>query len=301
MDYRQLQLFLATAERLNLSHAAEAMNITQPGLSKAMQRLQVELGTRLYQRRGRGIELTETGHALFRHVKLMEAQLAGARAEVIGIAGGTLGHARIGAGPSWLSRHLPDAFAALMAQRPNLRFTVESGFPDKLIGRLRLGELDIVVGALPENRVDPDLRFLRLTSDFIRVVARAGHPLTAQPDRALADYAAQRWILPGRQERVHQHLAAALRAAGFGEPVVAVETDSLSLILATLRQSDCLAMTSSQTLMQEEASGIVALDHPALGFAREAGVISRRNADLSPSAKLIIAELRSIAARQVAN
>ena len=59
MDYRQLQLFLATAERLNLSHAAEAMNITQPGLSKSMHRLQRELSTKLYHRRGRGIELTE--------------------------------------------------------------------------------------------------------------------------------------------------------------------------------------------------------------------------------------------------
>lgn len=301
MDYRQLQLFLAAAERLNLSHAAEAMNITQPGLSKAMQRLQDELGTRLYQRRGRGIELTETGRALLRHVKLMEVQLADARAEVIGIAGGTLGHARIGAGPSWLSRHLPDSFAALMVQRPNLRFTVETGFSDRLIGRLRQGELDIVVGALPENRVDPDLRFLRLTSDFIRVVARAGHPLTGQPHRTLADYAAQRWILPGRQERVHQHLATALHAAGFGKPMVAVETDSLSLILATLRLSDCLAVTTTQILLQEEASGIVALDHPALGFTREAGIISRRNADLSPSSKLIIAELRRRAARQIMN
>ncbi|HEU0160114.1 MAG TPA: LysR family transcriptional regulator, partial [Hyphomicrobiaceae bacterium] len=114
MDYRQLQLFLATAERLNLSHAAEAMNITQPGLSKSMHRLQKELGTRLYHRRGRGIELTESGRALLRHVKVIETQLSDARSEVMGIAGGTLGHARIGAGPSWLSRHLPETIARVM-------------------------------------------------------------------------------------------------------------------------------------------------------------------------------------------
>ena len=82
---------------------------------------------------------------------------------------------------------------------------------------------------------------------------------------------------------------------------MAVETDSLSLILATMRLTDCLAVTTSQILVQEESSGIVAVDHPALGFARDAGVISRRHADLSPSAKLIIAELRRIAARQGAN
>ena len=202
MDYRQLQLFLATAERLNLSHAAEAMNITQPGLSKSMHRLQRELGTRLYHRRGRGIELTKSGRALLRHVKLIETQLADARSEVSGIAGGKLGQARIGAGPSWLSRHLPVSISRVMGQNPNVRFTVDTGFPDRLIGRLRLGELDIVVGALPDNRVDPDLRFMRLTSDVIRVVGRKDHPLSKKPERTLADYAAERWILPGRQELV---------------------------------------------------------------------------------------------------
>jgi LysR family transcriptional regulator of abg operon len=301
MDYRQLQLFLATAERLNLSQAAEAMNISQPGLSKSMDRLQRELGTRLYQRQGRGIALTEAGRALHRHVKQIEAQLGDARAEVIGIARGTLGHARIGAGPSWLSRHLPDAIAAIMAQHPRVRFTVETGFPDRLIGRLRLGALDVVVGALPENRVDPDLRFMRLTSDVIRVIGRAGHPLSQRPERTLADYAAARWVLPGPQELVRLRLNGALTTAGLPEPMPALETDSLSLILATLRLTDCLGLTTTQILVQEEAHGIVAIDHDALRFGREAGVVTHRHADPSPSVKLLVGELRKVAARHELN
>ena len=297
MDYRQLQLFLATAERLNLSHAAEAMSITQPGLSKSMHRLQQELGTRLYHRRGRGIELTESGRALLRHVKLMETQLADARSEVMGIASGKLGHARIGAGPSWLSRHLPESIARVMGEHPNVRFTVDTGFPDRLIGRLRLGELDVVVGALPDNRVDPDLRFMRLSSDVIRVVGRKEHPFARKRERTLADYAAQRWILPGRQELVRQRLARAFMLAGLAEPILAVETDSLSLKLATLRMTDCLGLTTTQILTQEEAQGIIALDHEALQFRREAGIVSRRHAELSPSVKLVIAELRKIAVK----
>lgn len=301
MDYRQLQLFLATAERLNLSHAAEAMDITQPGLSKSMHRLQRDLGTKLYHRRGRGIELTEAGRALLKHVKLVETQLADARSEVVGIAGGALGHARIGAGPSWLSRHLPVSISRIMVDHPNIRFTVDTGFPDKLIGRLRLGELDVVVGALPDNRVDPDLRFMRLTSDVIRVVGRKDHPLTRKRDRTLTDYAAQRWILPGRQELVRQRLAHAFMLAGLPEPILAVETESLSLILAALRMTDCLGLTTTQILTQEEAQGIVAVDHDTLRFRREAGIISRRHADLSPSAKLVIAELRKIAVKHGSN
>jgi DNA-binding transcriptional LysR family regulator len=51
MDIAQLRQFVLVAERLNISHAAEAMNLTQPALSKSMQPLQRELGTSIYVRR----------------------------------------------------------------------------------------------------------------------------------------------------------------------------------------------------------------------------------------------------------
>ena len=297
MDYRQLQLFLAAAERLNLSHAAEAMGISQPGLSKSMLRLQRELGTRLYHRRGRGIELTESGRTLVKHAKLIETQLAEARSEVIGIAGGKIGEARIGAGPSWLSRHLPVSMARVMAQNPDIRFMVDTGLPDRLIRRLRLGELDVVIGALPDNRVDPDLRFSRLSSDVIRVVGRKEHPLLRKRERSLADYAAQRWVLPGAQELVRQRFARAFTQAGLAAPMIAVETESLSLKLAMLCAMDCLGLSTSQILTQENAQGIVPIEHNQLQFRREAGMIRLRHADLSPSVKLLVAELRKIAVR----
>jgi DNA-binding transcriptional LysR family regulator len=277
------------------------MNITQPGVSKSMHRLQRTLGTQLYYRRGRGIELTEAGRALVRHAKLVETQFAEAQAEVLGIADRKWGHARIGAGPSWLSRYLPVTFSRIMSRHPNVRFTVDSGFPDKLIGQLRLGELDLVVAALPDNRIDPDLRFQRLTSDVIRVVGRKDHPLSKKRSRSLADYAAQRWVLPGRQELVRQRLARAFAQAGFPEPKPAIEADSLSLILAALRMTDCVGLTTTQILLDKEAHGVVAIDHEALQFRREAGIISRRHAGLSPSAKLIVSELRQIAAKHRAN
>src|SRR6185295_1720930 len=141
--------------------------------------------------------------------------------------GGKLGQARIGAGPSWLSRHLPVSISRVMGRNPNVRFTVDTGFPDRLIGRLRMGELDVVVGALPDNRIDPDLRFMRLSSDVIRVVGRREHPMARKRDRSLIDYAAQRWILPGRQELVRQRRQRVFMLANLAEPQLAVEPASL--------------------------------------------------------------------------
>lgn len=298
MDYRQLQLFAAAAERLNLSQAAEAMGLSQPGLSKSLHRLQQQLGVRLYMARGRGIELTEAGRALLEHCHVLESQLADARATLAGIASGVLGHARIGAGPAWISRHLPNAIATILKTHPKLRFTVDASYAERLIGRLRQGELDVVIGALPQNRADPDLRHQRLTTDTIGVVARAGHPLLRRPGRDLADYAACAWALPNRAELLRQRLDKVFRDAGLGEPRTAIESDSLSLLLATVRFSDCVTLATSQTLQSDEARGIVALDHDALRFRREAGLISRRHVAFSPAVQLLASELRRVAGRQ---
>ncbi|MBU6499791.1 MAG: LysR family transcriptional regulator [Rhodospirillales bacterium] len=300
MDYRQLQLFRAVAERQNLSQAAEAVGITQPGLSKSLRGLQQELGVRLYSTRGRGIELTEAGRALLAHAKLVEAQFTEARAELAGIASGVLGHARIGAGPAWISRHLPGAIAVILRHHPKLRFTVETGYAERLIGRLRQGELDVVIGALPQNRTDPDLRFQRLSTDTIGVIGRTDHPLLRVANRSLADYVHCSWALPNRAELLRQRLDGAFRKAGLGEAKVAVESDSLSLMLATLRLTDCLGLATTQTLSQDEAHGIVSVEHAELLFHREAGLISRRHTSYSPPVQLLVTELRRVGARAIA-
>jgi DNA-binding transcriptional LysR family regulator len=160
---------------------------------------------------------------------------------------------------------------------------------------------DLVVGALPDNRSDPDLRFQRLTSDTIGVVGRAGHPLLQRADRGLADYAAAAWALPGRAELIRQRLDVVLQRSGFGQARISVESDSLSLLLDTLRMTDCLGLSTSQTLRSERAQGLVAIDLPALRFQREAGLISRRHARLSPAVTLLAGELQRVARRERQN
>lgn len=301
MDHRQIELFLAVAERLNLSQAADAIGISQPGLSKSMGRLQTELGTKLYNRCGRGIELTEAGRALARHGKVLAQQLTEANAELLDLAQGVAGHTRIGAGPSWLSRYLPDSIARIAAANPNLRFTVRTGYPDTLIGQLKQGFLDMVIGAIPENRIDPDLTFTRLTSDKTCAVARTGHELTGRRNLPLSELAERLWVMPFRQELISRRLAATFRQARLPAPIFAVETDSLSFIFATLRRTDLLSFVTAQVLKLEEAVGLSAIDCEALTIRREAGIILRRDIKMSPTVMLLVRDLRKIASGHVTN
>ena len=129
------------------------------------------------------------------------------------------------------------------------------------------------------------------------MVGRKDHPLLRKRERTLADYAAQRWVLPGQHELVRLRLARVFTQVGLPEPVIAVETDSLSLQLAMLRTSDCLAMSTMHMIALHSAQGIVLIDHSQLQLRREAGIIRRRHADMSPSIKLLIAELRKVAVK----
>lgn len=202
--------------------------------------------------------------------------------------------ARVGAGPDWDVRLLPMAIARVLEHHPRLRFSVEAGFPEKLIGHLRQRELDAVVGALPDNRNDPDLRFQRIVSDEIRVVGRPGHPLLARPNRMLGDYAAYGWVLPWQTELLRQRLATVFRRAALGELRIAVESDS-ALLLATTRQTDCIDLITMRKLRNEERPGLVVIDHEALRIRREAGLIVARRATPPLAVNTLVAELRRFA------
>ena len=140
MDLSQVRYFNAVARHGSFSAAAKALGITQPGLTKAVRRLEASLDCMLFTRLPRGVVLTQQGEALLRHASLLDVQIQDARKEVRALAGGAVGELRIGAGPSWLSRALPRIVAELTAEYPQLSFHVVGGYNSTLMESLSSGE-----------------------------------------------------------------------------------------------------------------------------------------------------------------
>ena len=116
MDLSHVHYFNTVARHGSFSAAARALGMTQPGLTKAVRRLEASLDCTLFVRLPRGVALTEQGQAFLRHASMLGVQLQDARDEVQALARGAVGVLRIGAGPSWLSRALPRITAELTAQ-----------------------------------------------------------------------------------------------------------------------------------------------------------------------------------------
>ena len=293
MDLSQIRYFKAVARHGSFSAAARALGMTQPGLTKAVRRLEGSLECTLFARLPRGVALTEQGQVLLRHAGLLNVQLRDAREEVRALARGAVGVLRIGAGPSWLSRALPRIVAELATQYPGLSFQVEGGFNRSLIEALRTGDLDLVVSALPD-RSPAGLQAIPLTSDTISVVARRRHPLRAKRRPQPSNTLSYPWVLPGRDVLLRLRLEALFRVAGLEPPEAKIELDSISFIAAVLRNSDMLSFATSQVL-RSEMGGVAPLPVSGLTMTRSAGILYRSSAGITPAMRALIEAIKRLA------
>ena len=299
MDLSQIRYFNAVARHGSFSAAARALGMTQPGLTKAVRRLEGSLECTLFARLPRGVALTEQGRVLLRHAGLLNVQLRDAREEVRALARGAVGVLRIGAGPSWLSRALPRIVAELATQYAGLSFQVEGGFNRSLIEALRTGDLDLVVSALPD-RSPAGLQAIPLTSDTISVVARRSHPLRAKRRPQPSNTLSYPWVLPGRDVLLRLRLEALFRVAGLEPPEAKIESDSISFIAAVLRDSDMLSFATSQVL-RSEMGGVAPLPVPGLTMTRSAGILYRSSAGITPAMRALIGAIKRLAQQLGAN
>lgn len=293
MELAQVRYFNAVARHGSFSAAAKALGMTQPGLTKAVRRLEASLDCALFVRLPRGVALTEQGQALLRHAGLLEVQLLDARGEVRALGRGAVGVLRIGAGPSWLSRALPRIVAELSAQYPGLSFQVEGGFNRSLTEALRAGDLDLVVSALPD-RSPAGLQAMALTTDTISVVAGQHHPLRKKRRPQPSSTLAYPWVLPGRDVLLRLRLEALFRVAGLEPPAAKIESDSISFIGAVLRNSDMLSFATSQVL-RSEMGGVAPLLIPGLAMTRSAGILYRSSAGVTPAMRALIEAIKRLA------
>jgi molybdenum-dependent DNA-binding transcriptional regulator ModE len=101
LDPRDLRYFAVVAEHGNLRRAAEALDLSQPGLSKCLRRLERAAGWKLVRRTPKGVELTDFGSVLLTHAKRLKLYLDDVEQEVAALGQGRAGHLRIGVIPGY--------------------------------------------------------------------------------------------------------------------------------------------------------------------------------------------------------
>lgn len=301
VDLRLLAYFQAAVEAENITKAAERLNVAQPTLSKALKLLEAHLGVDLLERGAHGVTPTPIGRRLMRHARLVGVQVDEALAEIETLRVGASGRVRVGAGPSWVRRLLPDAVAALLADAPDVEVSVTTGFDMRLLSGLSDGAIDFVVAEKPLVGEDEDYTYKPLTRDDLIVCARSSHPLAGRSDIPVEEALEVRWALPGKLSLARRKLAGRMALLGVAQPKKVVTSTSITFLLGFAQKTDALVYTTRSMLRTPEAAGLVEIDLPEFVNEREAGLITRAGAMLSPTAAALAERLIEVCAEDPQN
>ena len=289
MDFRDLRYFEVIATEGNLGRAAERLHRTQPALTKCIDRLEEDLGARLFEKNGRGMRLTAAGEVLVRRTRQMSIMVEETAREMQDYAGGLQGNVRIGCVPTLAEHMMPRVFGQLLADAPAITVTLTVAMNDNLLDSLRGGELDLVVGPILET--DPDIVCEQIAEDTMVVMASENHPIFDAPC-TLADLLDYKWMLPARTVASRQWLDQTFERHGLPRPQVQIEPNVLNAILPILEKTSLLGFVTRFNLVSGRAR-VREVELADTQMTRRLGLTYRKNAYLSPAAARIADILRA--------
>ncbi|MDB5722719.1 MAG: LysR family transcriptional regulator, partial [Alphaproteobacteria bacterium] len=232
---------------------------------------------KLVERRGRGIALTPRGLAIARRFRLAEAELRAALADLEALQGREVGRISVGAMPLSRARLLPNALAAFHRDHPQAAVTIVEGSHAELVGPLRDGEIDLMLGALRDGPVGDDLDQQPLFRDRPVILGGARHPLLTSPGPASVEaLAGFSWIVPAEGTPLRSQWRQMFVGSGVEPPPVAIECGSVIVVRQLLVQGDYLTLLSPDQVAVELEAGWLARIGPAPGDpSRLIGITTR--------------------------
>ena len=154
LDVTRLRVLVAVARCGSVTAAARALNYAQPSVSHHLARLEAETGTKLIQRAGRGIRLTDAGRLLAERAAEVIGRLDAAENELAAYTGLRAGRLRLAAFPSALGTIVPAAAAMLREYQPGVDLRLTEAEPPEALRMLRAGYVDVAL----VFRYSPDAR-----------------------------------------------------------------------------------------------------------------------------------------------
>jgi len=233
MELRHLRYFVAVAEALNFSRAAEKLRVAQPALSRQIRNLEDEMGVQLLERSHVRVQLTDAGRIFLAHATRLLAQVDVAITAAQEAARGNDGHLVVA--NDWrLPMHvLSDAIVAFRARYPRVEIALADLRVHEQMPAIRAGRIHL--GILPRDFIGArdDLELLPLARSDLVAVLPPDHRLAAHETLRLRDLAGEKWVWNAdpRAEGFKPFLIQTCRLAGFS-PTFGQSAETLEGMLA---------------------------------------------------------------------
>ena len=280
---RHLRLLDLVRRRGSLGAAARALGVSQPAATLLLRELEAAFGTALVERDRRGARVTPSG---LRALERLTVTLSSFEHAVEAARMPSLEPVlRVGAVQMAGMRALPRALAALERAGHAGRIQLREGRARELLGALREGTLDCMIGWMDESLADAapaeQLRIEPLWYSRMLVVAAAKHPLAQARSVDVADLSRWRWIVPPPESRTHAAFLQLFLHNGVPVPPVAVECAALHTMLRIVATTRFLAVAPDTVVGHYARQHLVAaLRGRALDLGRnQVSLVTRRDSD----------------------
>jgi DNA-binding transcriptional LysR family regulator len=231
VELRHLRYFIAVAEELNFSRAAQRLRMAQPPLSVAIRQLEKDVGASLFERTSREVKLTEAGKALLAGARRTLAEANAAVAAARRVAAGEVGILRIGHNWSAGFETLPTLGRAFRRRHPGIELVTEEMRPSRMTEALRARTIDVAVALYPD--VVGEFSYQSVRREGIVAVLSSLHPLAQEETIHLEELADEFLLFPrDLAPRLHDFYVNLCRSAGF-EPKQTAESARTRWMLGT--------------------------------------------------------------------
>jgi len=287
MELRHLRYFVAVAEELHFSRAAERLHVAQPAVSEQVRKLEEELGARLLNRSTRTVSLTDAGAALLVEARRVLQQVEMARRATHEVRDRLVNRLRIGYTPASLPTSVSTALRQLGASMNGLETILESGFGMELIAAVRDERLDAAIVSLPAPTAG--LRTTQLGYERAVAALPVTHRHAVEPSIRLARVAPERIVLLPREASrpFYDAVIAACENAGLSPSLVETSGTSVEPALLAVGSGAGIGILPESVADRYSTPGVrfVPIDgeQPAVATA----IVTRRDSAHLPTAAFL--------------
>lgn len=280
---RLLYAFVALAELKHFTRAAERCHTSQSALSVMIQKLEAEVGAKLFERDTRNVALTPEGELFAEAVQSLIAEIESAFDNMSDYVALRRGRVSIAALPSLAANGLPEVIAEYKRLYPAITVHLHDALSDQCLWLLRQGKADLALTAPGPAVAEFDSR--TLCSDPFYVVCRHDHPLARKKVIRLTDLAGEAFVHLAKSSSVRQHVDILLHDvqalhSGF-------EVDHLATAAGLVKQGLGISLVPELTLFQFRQMDLVAIPLKS-EHKRPILVVKRKDQSLSMAAQTML-------------
>lgn len=292
LRFRHLVLIDTLARTQNMHATAQAMNISQPAVSKMLREVEKQLGFDLFQRLPRSMATTDLGSHVARYAQIALNDAEHFVGQVNHLRQGGHGLLKLGTIFAPTSIALPAAIVGIKQHWPLLTLDVLEGTSANLLSMLEHKQLDLVIARFTLDSHRKLFNFQALAPEPLCLVTGSQHPLAGARELPLAELGNWPWILYPAGTPMRARLERAFAEAGMQTPENTVETSSMQTTLQLLQTAPMVAMLGESMVAPDiQAGRLTRLALPFPLVLADYGIVTRRHETPGWAAQAFIEQL----------